>query len=505
MSFTYKFKTKPYRHQVQALKKLISTGFGGALLMEPRTGKTKVAIDYACVLKKGGKVGRVLVVCPVSVIGVWEEEIKKHATVKVRVLSWDRKARRKKPLPPYRQDVLDFVILNYDAFSTPGRKTRTGRRSRKGGRFAVRKELEAWAPHLLILDESHRIKTPSAKKTRMLTTLAKNIGYRVLMTGTVVTKKKRIFDVYAQWKVLNPKRFADITDDLGRANFHAFKQKFGVWTDRNGFPQWLRNRNTKLLYRRIHEDSYAITRDECFDLPPRVNQRIPVTLDKSWHAYQEMAEEMIHQLETGEITEARIKLTQILRLAQITAGLAKTEPSAAHPKGRLHRIGREKLQVMEELLSDLAEAEEKVVVASRFRQDLTDVEALCKRLKIKTYFVWGKQTRTERDQHIRQFREVDAPAVMLVQPQAAALGIDLSSAAVMIWYSLTNSYVDFTQCCDRIALSRRNTTFMYLLASGTVDELMYESLLEDKDVVDAITRSPQSLLPSVFALGSDEE
>lgn len=71
---------------------------------------------------------------------------------------------------------------------------------------------------------------------------------------------------------------------------------------------------------------------------------------------------------------------------------------------------------------------------------------------------------------------------MLVQPQAASLGIDLSTASVMVWYSLTNSYVDFSQTCDRIALSAKKTAFLYLLAEDTVDYDLYESLLTDGDV-----------------------
>src|SRR3546814_20253184 len=68
------------------------------------------------------------------------------------------------------------------------------------------------------------------------------------------------------------------------------------------------------------------------------------------------------------------------------------------------------------------------------------------------------------DEAIREFRQWDDAGIMVVQPQAASLGIDLSTSSKMIWYGLIPSYVDYTQCCDRIALSRNSTKFVYLLA-----------------------------------------
>jgi hypothetical protein len=102
--------------------------------------------------------------------------------------------------------------------------------------------------------------------------------------------------------------------------------------------------------------------------------------------------------------------------------------------------------------------------------------------------------RADTDAAIRDFRNLDECAVFVVQPAAGSLGIDLSTASRMIWYSLTASWVDYTQCCDRIALSRNSTTFTYLLAEGTVDEVLYNSLQEDGEVGRAILKHPENLL-----------
>lgn len=494
----YKWKTRPFRHQVTAVKKLLTNGFGGALLMAPRTGKTKTMIDYASCLYLQGKASRVIIFCPLSVIGVWEQEIAKHCPFPSRVIVWDKDARKKGvKLPGYGKDVIDWVVINYDALSTPGAVVKSDaygnkiRSKRRGGRYDIIRAISRWQPQVMCLDESHRIKSPSAVKSRSIYKLGKLAEYRVIMTGTVVTKKKRIFDIYSQWKFLNPERFAHMT-------FGEFKSEYGVWrTMNNGggrYEKWIRNQNEEDLHSQIHEDAFAISREECFDLPPRRHQVIPVELEESAPYYDQMAKDMVARINTGEITIASIALVQSLRLRQITSGLAKTEPSAEYPEGRLVRVGREKLDAMRDILSDLFEADEKVVVGALFKGDLVALERMCEELRVDSFIIKGGVKRRDRDMAIQNFRKHEGPACFIAQPQAAAEGIDLSTASICIWFSLTPSYVSFTQFEDRIALSNRSTMFMYLLAKDTVDELLYETLQEDGDVAKAIMASPERLL-----------
>jgi SNF2 family DNA or RNA helicase len=490
---TYKYKRRPYHHQVAALKKLLSTDFGGALLMEPRTGKTKVIIDYASVLHQLGRVDRVLIVCPISVIGVWEDEIQLNCPWRRRVTIWDKRGRKRIDLPKYGHDILDFVIVNYDSFSTPGRirgRDEEGnilRSKSRGGRFEMKRHFKAWAPQLMVLDESHRIKSPSARKTTTLWSLSSVADYRILATGTAVTKKKRVFDIYSQWKFLNPEGWVK---DYTSA---TFKAEFGVFRSMGHYERFIRNQNLPKLRGMIHADSFAVRRDECFDLPPSRAQVFHVTLDEEEsRVYDEMAEALIARIKTGEITEAQIKLVQILRLAQITSGIVKTTPDDGSP-GRLVRIGRSKLMALQDRLEDLFEADEKVVVCARFLADIGGALAIGKRLKVPIFPLYGAIKRRDRDLNIRNFRDYQGPALFVMQPQAGALGIDLSTSATMIWFSLTNSMVDWTQCNDRIALSPRGTVIEYMLARGTIDEIMYAGLQEDKDVAKQITESPDIL------------
>jgi SNF2 family DNA or RNA helicase len=458
--------------------------------MEPRTGKTRIVIDFAAVKFLQGQVSRVLVIAPLNAMDVWRQELEARCPVSFDLVLLDKRGRRA-PEMPSEDRLLNFVVINYDALSTPGRRLKSGGRSRRrGGRWDSLRLIQGWDPDLIVLDESHRISTPTARRTRSVLRL--KAPWRIIATGTVVTKKRKVHGLYTQWKFLNPSRFSDVRDEKGKITSSAFKNRYSLWTHKHGFPQWLKNINLTELKSRIHKDAFSITRDECFDLPKAQTQLVWIDLRESRRHYDEMANHLITQFqEEGWVATASNKLVQILRLQQITSGFLSSDEGKK-------RVGREKLQVFTDLISDLAEAEEKVVVGARFVKDIEDVTEVCRKLGIHTYQHFGQLERLARDLAVKRFTEGPSPAVIVCQPQTAALAIDLSAAAIMVWYSLTHSHVDWSQLCDRIALSRRQTNFIYLLAKGTVDMVMYRALLEDKNLVDWVSQNPRLLRPETL-------
>lgn len=504
MPETYKWKRRPYHHQVRAVKMLLKNG-GGALLMEPRTGKTKVVIDYISILHQAKGVNRVLVIGPVSAIGVWKEQLEENCPFKYRLTIWDRKGRKKQDLPPYGQDILDIVLMNYDAFSTPGAwrvDRRTGkeitdaagnklRSKSRGGRYDMKKKITLWQPQVIVLDESHRIKSPSAKKSTALHSLKDLPDYKVIMTGTVVTKSKRLYDVWSQWKFLNE-------DRLEGQTFSSFKNRYSLMKQRENYSQWIGNKNEDELHAMIHKDAFSITREECYDLPLQTTQIIPVDLEESAEVYDQMAEDMVARIHTGEITEASIRLVQRLRLQQITSGLSKTSPTPENPNGRLVIVGAEKLRMIQSRLEDLMEADEKVVIGALFKADIARLQQMLSTLGGKKgvpYFtIQGGMKNSDREYAWKQFPKVRGGAVFIGQPAAAGEAIDLSCASILQWYSLPSSWVNYRQFSDRIALSDKPTFHEFFLARGTVDELLKETLDEDGDIGKRMIQSPERLL-----------
>lgn len=486
----YKFKTTPYKHQKQALRKIIETGGKTALLMEPRTGKTKVTIDYLSILASAGKIDRAVIVAPARVLDVWIEQFHEHCPLRYHIVLWDKDA-RKSPLPRVSSVYqLTVLLVNYEAFGTPGKKLRSGRRSKTSGRFANRSAIIKWLDGhdaAGVLDESHKIKSPSGRASTMVVSMRPLFKYRLILTGTPVTKAKRTFDIYMQWKFLNPERFADWP------TVDEFKNHFGRWTHRNGFPQFLRPRNTAQLNELLREDAFIVKREDCLDLPPQMPNvfRTVQLSERTADVYDTLAEEMVATILEGEeehLIEASIPLVLALRLTQITGGFSKSVD------GEVVKLGGEKLAVLEELFDQAVENDDKLVVAARFRAELDAIEALAERKGLACYSIRGGLTRAESSANVRAFREAEGAAVVAMNPQAGGVGIDLSTSSHMVWYSLPTSWVDYTQCCDRIALSKESRTYTYILAKHTVDEFLYDTLQQDGDVARALLKNPKVVL-----------
>lgn len=516
----YPWKTRPYKHQREALRKALELA-QCALLMEPRTGKTKVAIDYLSALALAGRLDRAVIVAPARVLDVWVEEFHRHCPVNYSLHIWDKDARTRKlttpgktalvrkdgvtsrvstrsskqrvmnPLPRvHSAHDLTVVLINYEAFAHSGRKIPSGR-SKTTGRFAVRKQIERWlegAPAAMILDESHKIKSPSGKAATMIVSMRPFFKYRLILTGTPITKASRVFDVYMQWKFLNPDRFAEWPTQ------EDFQNQFGVWRQMNGYRQFKRAKNLEQLQKLIREDSFRVTREECFDLPDRTTRIIPIELSaKSGQAYDELAKEMVAEIEHGERThlvEASIALVLTLRLTQITGGYVSTPDKQSIP------VGTEKLDALAGFIDEAIENDEKVVVAARFRAEMDAIAKMIRDKGVPVFEVRGGLSRGEVTSNIKKFKETQGVGVVVMNPQAGGVGIDLSTASHMVWYSLTPSWVNYTQACDRIALSKQATTYTYLLAKDTVDYLLYNVLQEDGNVSETILANPRKVLRS---------
>lgn len=484
-------------------------GLGAAFLFDPRTGKTKTTIDAICAAHMKFGVRRVLVVCPNRVMGVWVHEFHTHSPLNVQCIIWDAKARRRalpRDIAPYD---IQVVIVNFEAFSTPGKRLPSGRRSKKTGRFATRDKIRQWigdTPAIGVIDEGHKIKAPSGKASLAIVSMRDDFEYRLLLTGTPITKAHRAHDVYMQWQWVNPARFR-----RWGPTAEAFRNHVGVWREREGFQIWVRERKSGMrdLHKGLHMDGMVVRREDCFDLPERMPDRIvPVKLSRrTRQAYNDMAETMIAEIEEGLIAEAAIPIVVTLRLQQITGGfvgIQKPGPEKRDKHGELvykmitetHRIGSEKLTALREIIEEEyieRGIEEKMVVAAKYVRDLDDIDRLCRGLQVPLWTIRGGQSRADTDEAIARFRKHKGLGVMLIQPDAASLGIDLSTAPHMIWYSLTNSWVNWTQACDRIALSNQTTSFTYLQVPGSVDELMYEGLLNDTNVARVIMTHPEKL------------
>ncbi len=177
----YKFKTKPYQHQLNALYKSWNKE-SFAYFMEMGTGKTKVLIDNAAMLYDKGKIDGVLIVAPKGVIGTWyNNEIPTHLPdhIEKKAVLWQaniNKTQEEKLNTLFETGhELHILIMNVEAFSTE-----------KGLLFA--KKFLRSHKSLMAVDESTTIKNPKAKRTKNILSVRILTKYRRIMTGSPVTK-----------------------------------------------------------------------------------------------------------------------------------------------------------------------------------------------------------------------------------------------------------------------------------------------------------------------------
>lgn len=197
-------KAQLYRHQADAfhfVMKLFkpSSSAGAALLMEMGTGKTITSIAVTGAMHQSGKVRRVLIVAPLSILGVWNEEFKKFAAFPYSLSILSGSVRKKTDtLQKMCGDILQIVVVNYESA------------------WRMEKELAAWKPDLIICDEGHKIKTHNISASKTMHRLGAKARYKLLLTGTVITNKA--IDVFSQYKFMNPAVFGQ--------SFYSFRNRY---------------------------------------------------------------------------------------------------------------------------------------------------------------------------------------------------------------------------------------------------------------------------------------
>ena len=287
----YKFKTKPYKHQLKALEVSWNKSYF-AYFMEMGTGKSKVLLDNMAVLYDQGKINGALIVAPKGVIGTWyDQEIPTHLPdhVESKVVLWQALINQKqqKKLNVLFEEGEDFhiLIMNVEAFST-----------QKGVDFAYK--FLSCHNALMAIDESTTIKNPDAKRTKNICTLSKHAKYRRILTGSPVTKSP--LDLYKQCDFLEPEL-------LGHTSYYTFRTRYAVMKTANFGGRSVQivvgYRNLEELADKLKVFSYRVLKDECLDLPPKTYmKRIIKLTPEQEKIYKQMKHLAMAQME-GKIND----------------------------------------------------------------------------------------------------------------------------------------------------------------------------------------------------------
>jgi SNF2 family DNA or RNA helicase len=332
--------------------------------------------------------------------------------------------------------------------------------------LAATVESVPWAA--VVLDESHRIKSPGGRASRWLARLAAKqpTARRLCLTGTPMPHSP--LDLYGQFRFLEPEVFG--------SSFVRFRSRYAECDLR--FPGKVKAwKNQDELTAKLDARSWRVTADEVLDLPDAIHETIPVELSpKVRRFYRQLESEMTAELEAGTVTAANA-LTKLLRMQQATGGYCRLDGSNAVTA--IDGVPSKRLALLDRL-EDLP-ATEPVVVFCRFRSDLDDVAAAARTLGREYAEVSGERKDLER------WQAGDA-AILGVQMQSGGVGIDCSRAAYAFYYSLGFSLGDYEQSLARLRRpgQTRCVRYYHLVCGGTVDEQVYAALRERRSVVEAV-------------------
>jgi len=455
----YKFKTKPYAHQMTALEKSWNKETY-AYFMEMGTGKTKVLIDNLAMLYDKGKVDGALIVAPKGVIGTWyNQELPIHLPAHIENVTvlWQanitKKQQEKLETLFEVEESLHILIMNVEAFSTT-----------KGRDFAAK--FLSCHNTLMTIDESTTIKNPSAKRTKNIIELSSKAKYRRIMTGSPVTKNP--LDLYSQCGFLSSWL-------LDFSSYYAFRNRYAEMKTLHMHGRSIqvvdKFKNLGELSDQLKSFSYRVLKEDCLDLPDKIYMKRQITLSPDQRKlYEQMRKEALAILNGKQVTTVNA-LTQLMRLHQITCGHFTADD------GSIQRIPNNRVS---ELMDILEETEGKAIIWAHYQYDITSIIKEIVKVhgpgSVVDYY--GLTPQSERDTNREKFQSDPKCRFLVGTPATGGYGLTLTAANTVIYYSNGYDLEKRLQSEDRAHRigQKKSVTYVDINAEDTVDEKIVKAL-----------------------------
>ena len=473
----YKFKTKPYEHQLEALEKAWNKETF-AFFMEMGTGKTKVLIDNMSMLYDKGKINGALIIAPKGVVKTWyEQELPNHLPDHIENVSvlWQAnitKGQQEKLETLFEiETALHILIMNVEAFSTE-----------KGRKFA--EKFLSCHESLMAIDESTTIKNPGAIRTKNILKMRPLTKYRRILTGSPVTKNP--LDLYSQFDFLDPYH-------LDFHSYYAFRNRYAEMATINARGRSIqvvkKFRNLDELSESIKPYSYRVLKEHCLDLPPKNFIKRHIQLTKEQRTIYDQMKKNALAILNGKVTSTVTVLTQLMRLHQITCGHFTADDDS---------VQEVKSNRVNELMDVLSETEGKAIIWAHYQHDIEKIINTIETKKdedqnliygpgsVVSYY--GLTPQDERQDNIRKFQNDPDCRFLIGTPQTGGYGITLTQANTVIYYSNGYDLEKRLQSEDRAHRigQKKSVTYVDLIAEDTVDEKIVKALRDKINIASEV-------------------
>lgn len=468
------FKTKPYTHQLRGLEKSEQFRFFG-FFMEQGTGKTKIAIDFACRLFSCGEIHGVLVFSKKGVHRQWvESELPDHCSAPFVADFWPFK----RGLPDClleRGGTLKWLAMNYDAL-----------RSEKGFEVAMSFALRHKGKLLIVADESQEIKNYKTSRHKNMSELAPLASHRLLLTGTPIAKN--LEDEWAQLKWLNE-------DILGIKYVTNFRRRYCIM---GGFEnrEVVGHKDVEDFKARTEPHIFRATKAEIGILPKQYN-RWPFDLTAAQkEAIRNIRADLEFETSSGKI-EIKNAATALMKIQQVASGFimsGRADDEKAEVRLLMPLASNPRIQAMHEWLE--ARDGAPAVIWFRFR---AEAEMIARWLRENNkHFVeyHGGTKDKDRPKAISMFKSGQAQ-IFLSNPQSGGTGLNLQGTCNdVLYYSNSFNAIDRWQSEDRVHRigTKGIVTYTDLVAKGSGDARVLRNLRGKKSLSDLVLDGVQALL-----------
>lgn len=463
-----------------AVRRAIELGNFGFFL-EMGTGKTRCAIETVMHYVQAVPPAffpRTMIFCPPVTIRNWQSEIRRYSPIpdhKILLLTGPKKARIEAFTEMLALQKGFIVITNYESLLMDE---------------LYFEGFEKWRPEILIIDESQRVKDLKAKRTKRMISLAAKAQHKFLLSGTPILNSA--LDLFAQYKIMlggwptgNP-----IPRLALMKNFYDFRYRY--FADANAYmpshmkwPSWVfKKKMDAEIQQVINATSMRITKKEALELPPLVKKRQYVEMSKDQaKLYKSMFDDFIAYIGSHACV-AQTALTKIIRLQQIISGFVKMEDGSIR---HIHELPR--ANALYDLLASLIPAH-KVIVWAVFRENFKLIKNTCGLLNVEAVEVHGDITAAQKELAIEKFNHDPHTKVYIGHPGAGGIGINLTIADYMIYYSR-----DFSLEHDMQSEARNHRggseihdkiTRIDLVTPDSIDETILNRLLAKQQMGEAL-------------------
>ncbi|MGG6297583.1 DEAD/DEAH box helicase [Leptolyngbya sp. AN02str] len=487
---------RPYQQRGAAWMSFLQQwGLGACLADDMGLGKTVQFIALMLHLQEQEALEKpILLVCPTSVLGNWEREVKRFGpSLRVLVHHGDKRSQGKAFAKVAKS--VDLLITSYALV------------------YRDEESLKSVGWQGIVLDEAQNIKNPEARQSQVVRQL--EADFRIALTGTPV--ENRLSELWSIMDFLNP-------GYLGPRNF--FQRRFAMPIERYGDTaslKTLRSLVQPFILRRLKTDRTIIQ-----DLPEKQEMSVFCGLTADQAAiYQGLVDQALEDIEAAEGIQRRGKILALLtRLKQVCnhpdlVGIASDEDedsSADSPSPKASKKGKRdkqnladvlaqpaaflaksgKLQRLTEMLEEVLSEGDRTLVFTQFATWGTWMQTyLQQQFGREVLFLYGNTSQKQREEMVDRFQnDPQGPRIFILSLKAGGVGLNLTRANHVFHFDRWWNPAVENQATDRAFRigQTRNVQVHKFVCTGTLEERINELIESKKALAENIVGTGENWL-----------